>query len=191
MRVQNKFADFTDYVRSVVWAPNGKQIAASGNHPEIRIFDVQTLLQIGNFVYSENQYQATHFAVAWSPDSKYIVSGSGNDIVGRVIVWDVGNFLTSLKAESAPPPQYFSLLQNYPNPFNASTSFEVRIPKLAFILLKIFDVHGREIETLIAEEKAPGIYTFTWNASSFDSGVYFCRLTTKGFSETKKLLFLR
>ena len=88
-------------------------------------------------------------------------------------------------------PNVFSLSQNYPNPFNPSTNFGFRIVEFGFVSLKVFDVLGREVATLVNEEMQPGSYEVTWDASRFPSGVYFYRLTAGSFHSTKKLSLIR
>jgi hypothetical protein len=88
-------------------------------------------------------------------------------------------------------PQSFSLSQNYPNPFNPSTQISYQVPSNSSVSLKVFDVLGREVATLVNEVKPAGTYTATFNANSFPSGVYFYQLNAGSFSETKKLMLLK
>ncbi|MBI3363596.1 MAG: T9SS type A sorting domain-containing protein [Ignavibacteriae bacterium] len=88
-------------------------------------------------------------------------------------------------------PDEFSLGQNYPNPFNPSTNFELRISKLEFVTLKVFDVLGREVATLINERRAPGIYNASWNAANMPSGIYLYKLKTESFTQTRKMILAR
>lgn len=83
----------------------------------------------------------------------------------------------------------FELSQNYPNPFNPRTEVRFRVQDAGFTCLKVYDVLGREIATLVEEAKQPGEYTVKWDASSFASGMYFYRLEAGSFVETKKLVF--
>jgi hypothetical protein len=85
----------------------------------------------------------------------------------------------------------FYLFQNYPNPFNPTTNFEYQIPNIEFVTLKVFDILGREVTTLVNEQKLPGIYTIQWDASSIASGIYFYSLKAGYYSETKKLLLVK
>lgn len=89
-----------------------------------------------------------------------------------------------------------SLAQNYPNPFNPSTTIKYSIKEHAHVLLKIYNVAGQLMKTLVDEEKDPGVYAMQWNGrnNSGDpvaSGVYFYKLITKDFSKTKKLVILK
>ncbi len=88
-------------------------------------------------------------------------------------------------------PLEFALLQNYPNPFNPLTNFELRIANRELIMLKIYDVLGREIATLLNEEKDAGEYSVQWDASNVPSGVYFYKLTAGKFTDVKKLLLMK
>ena len=90
-------------------------------------------------------------------------------------------------------PTHFSLEQNYPNPFNPETTIRYTIPKSSQVTLKVYDVLGREIATLVDEVKQPGIYnsTFSTLRSSLTSGVYFYRLQAGGFVQTKKMLLIK
>jgi hypothetical protein len=73
-------------------------------------------------------------------------------------------------------PQSFALYQNYPNPFNPSTTIEFALPKSAFITLKVYNLLGEEVATLVAEKRVAGIHKINWDASGLASGVYLYRL---------------
>ncbi len=88
-------------------------------------------------------------------------------------------------------PADYSLAQNYPNPFNPTTSIQYAVASLQFVSLKIYDVLGSEIATLVNEEKPAGNYDVEFNASSLPSGVYFYKLQAGSFVETKKMVLLK
>jgi len=88
-------------------------------------------------------------------------------------------------------PDKFSLYQNYPNPFNPSTTIRYQIPKEQIVMLKIFDIMGKEIETIVNEKQSPGAYEVNWNALKFSSGVYFYKIETEGFTDTKRMLLVK
>jgi hypothetical protein len=96
-------------------------------------------------------------------------------------------FPTAVSDQTATPLQY-ALLQNYPNPFNPATNVELRIANREWVSLRVFDVLGRDVATLVNEVRPAGSYTLRWDASSFPSGVYFYQLRAGSFVETKKLL---
>jgi len=85
-------------------------------------------------------------------------------------------------------PDRFHLYQNYPNPFNPVTQIRFEVGGLRFVSLRVYDVLGREVATLVNEVKEPGVYSVAWDARELSSGVYFYRLTAGRFVETKKLL---
>lgn len=84
----------------------------------------------------------------------------------------------------------FKLEQNYPNPVRASTTISFYVPSQSFVSLKVYDMQGREVATLIAEETAPGNYSRTWNAAGLTSGIYVYRLQAGSYSESKRLILL-
>jgi hypothetical protein len=88
-------------------------------------------------------------------------------------------------------PEEFTLEQNYPNPFNPETNIRFRIPEFGHVSLKVYDILGNEIATLVNEEKPAGSYEVDFNASALPSGVYFYRLEANGFSQTKKMILMK
>ena len=88
-------------------------------------------------------------------------------------------------------PRVMSLRQNYPNPFNPSTTISFTLNSSTPVRLAVYDVSGREVQVLVNDELHPGTYHATFDASGVASGVYYYRLTTKDFSETKKMLFVK
>jgi hypothetical protein len=93
-------------------------------------------------------------------------------------------------------PKEFSLSQNYPNPFNPSTTIKFTVPldvkrETSNTKLVVYDILGREVKTLVNENRAPGSYEITFDASQLASGVYFYRLTSGDFMQTKKMILIR
>jgi len=97
--------------------------------------------------------------------------------------------VTSLKEPEIPTK--FMLYQNYPNPFNPSTTIEFDIPERTNVKLIIYDILGREVETLIDKELEPGKYKVNFNAKDLPSGVYFYTLKTPEFTKTNKMLLIK
>ena len=88
-------------------------------------------------------------------------------------------------------PDGFSLSQNYPNPFNPVTNLEFAISDLGYVSLKIYDINGREISTLVNEKMSAGSYIVQWDASNYSSGSYLYKLDSEGFTETKKMILMK
>jgi len=88
-------------------------------------------------------------------------------------------------------PTKYSLDQNYPNPFNPVTKINFEIPKQGFVSLKIYDVLGREVKTLVNEVKSPGFYSVDFNGTELSSGVYFYRMESNGFTEIKRMMLIK
>jgi len=85
-------------------------------------------------------------------------------------------------------PDNFKLEQNYPNPFNPSTKIRFSLSKTESVSLVIYDALGREVETLVSESLAPGVYEKTWNAKNLASGIYFYKLTAGNQTQIKKMI---
>jgi hypothetical protein len=88
-------------------------------------------------------------------------------------------------------PRNYSLSQNYPNPFNPTTNISYQLPASSFTTLKVYDLLGREIATLVNEQKSAGTHTATFNAAALSSGMYFYQIKAGSFTETKKLVILK
>ena len=85
----------------------------------------------------------------------------------------------------------FELYQNYPNPFNPTTKIRYSIPQRSYVVIKVFDILGNEIETIVDKEKPAGSYESTWNAVNLPSGVYLYSMRSNEFRETRKMILLR
>lgn len=100
------------------------------------------------------------------------------------VITGVNNNITSI-------PNAFSLGQNYPNPFNPATKIAYTIPSNGLVTLKLYNILGKEVATLVNEVKSAGKYDVTFNGSSLSSGVYFYRLESGNFVDTKKMFLLK
>ncbi|MBI3123465.1 MAG: Ig-like domain-containing protein [Ignavibacteriales bacterium] len=122
------------------------------------------------------------------------VTQSGNGSLSGRVYFDecLSNIITDVYTDNSIPSE-FRLEQNYPNPFNPSTTIKYSVSKPCIVQLKVFDILGREVETLVDEYKQPGVYnsTFYTLRSTLTSGVYFYRLQAGSFSETKKMLLIK
>lgn len=117
--------------------------------------------------------------------------GRGLNPPGTVEPDSMLNYSILTGIASVTEPLKYSLFQNYPNPFNPSTNIRYEIPQNGFVKLIVYNLLGKEIKTLVNENKKAGTYEVTFNASEFSSGVYYYKLTTDNYTETKKMILLR
>jgi hypothetical protein len=127
-------------------------------------------------------------AMAISRDTLIAAYQSGG-IIRRGLP-DVGVTGVRHEAKNSVPEGYV-LSQNYPNPFNPSTTIEFHIPQQGFVSLKVFDIVGREVLTLVNNELKAGVYRASVDGSGFSSGLYFYRMQTAQYTESKKMLLVK
>jgi hypothetical protein len=96
--------------------------------------------------------------------------------------------VTPVEKEDLVHPVNMTLLQNHPNPFNVRTTIRFHLKAPVYTELKIYNIRGNEIETLVSEFKDAGVYTYHWDASDLPSGIYLYRLKAGNYLETKKLV---
>ncbi len=146
--------------------------------------------------------KTTDGGISWE---KYITNTPNTlnciKFVNEYIGWIVGNGGIILKTTNGGStfvedyqkkfPSSYSLSQNYPNPFNPATNIGFRIANFGFVSLKVYDVLGREVASLVNEEKPAGEYEVEFDASGLSSGIYFYKLQTENYSLTKKMIYLK
>jgi hypothetical protein len=98
--------------------------------------------------------------------------------------------LTGIDQQTTIPVE-FVLAQNYPNPANPSTTIEFDLPKSSQVTLKVFNILGEEVATLVSGQLAAGKYTYDWDGSNVASGVYLYRIEAEGFVQTRKMILMR
>jgi len=104
---------------------------------------------------------------------------------------DLPEITTSVDDKVTADPKVFMLYQNYPNPFNPTTTIHYSIPEEAFVSLKIYDILGKEVETLVNGESLPGIYEVQWKVEGYASGVYIYTLRIGAFTMSKKMILMK
>jgi hypothetical protein len=178
---------------------------------------IHSLTVLGNNIlagteYYDGLYISTDNGVSWSLKNEgltsvngvyslliannFIFAGTSNKSVYRRPLSEI----ISIQNISTEIPSTYSLQQNYPNPFNPSTKIKFDIPALGFPLgrgaggmtvIRVYNILGKEIETLVNEKLNPGTYEVIFNASQYPSGVYFYRLISDGYNETKRMLLIK
>jgi exopolysaccharide biosynthesis protein len=141
------------------------------------------------------------FPITWTRTYLAETNDSKKDM-GAINLDDFrAHFITVGIEDAAQEPENFTLFQNYPNPFNGSSVIKYSLPKSSYVMLKVFNTLGEEIETLVNEEKTAGVYSvkITMNNLQLSSGIYFYQLTItdneagsgQGFVQTRKMILLK
>lgn len=141
--------------------------------------DEDTIWQPGIQLWSEEHYLGDGIGLVWW----------GNEVeykflIGCIINGDTLGIIVNVEDKKVTNPYRFELYQNYPNPFNRSTTIQYQISKSSEVILKVYNILGKEMRELINEYKSPGLYEANWdgkdnNGIEVGTGVYFCTLTVK------------
>jgi hypothetical protein len=184
-------------------------INLSATNTAISLFKTELTQDYSELIYtSEEGFDTPKGAGVWSkPEGKgqfiYLAGRPYNfdptDLssnLQKILVDDLGELVDINSEGSSKIPNEFVLEQNYPNPFNPVTTIQYSIPvgvnsESAIVNVKIFDVLGREVETLVNEIQNPGNYEVVFNADNYSSGVYYYQLKAGDFIQTKKMIFLK
>ncbi|MCE1164646.1 MAG: T9SS type A sorting domain-containing protein [Bacteroidetes bacterium] len=128
----------------------------------------------------------------WVDTSTYTVAFVQNDVNKEVINSGKGHFIATWNNPiSSPVPDNYTLSQNYPNPFNPVTKISFGIPKSGYVSLKVFDITGSVIYTLVSGQMNAGRYEYDFSGADLSSGVYYYKLECNGFTETKKMVLIK
>ncbi len=176
----------------------------SSNHGEIFVNDgsgdTRVELQDGNHNYN-NDWDST---LADNPANIYVMTGSKFSELKGILFYsysyyklvprkndDLIGFVTGIKKEINTQPVSYTLEQNYPNPFNPSTTISYSIPSGSRVTLKIYNILGQEVKTLVNDYMASGKYTINFNADNLSSGIYFYTLHAGNYYQVKKMILLK
>ena len=99
--------------------------------------------------------------------------------------------ITSVESVLSDPPLTFSLEQNYPNPFNPSTTIEFSLPKSELTTLKVYNILGKEVATLVSNKLNQGNHTYQFDGKNLASGVYYYQLVGGEYREVKKMILIK
>ncbi|MGD1005601.1 MAG: T9SS type A sorting domain-containing protein [Ignavibacteriaceae bacterium] len=122
---------------------------------------------------------------------------SQEDIQAHLILGDTSYYSINLakKPDLQPAavqiPTEYKLFANYPNPFNPSTIIQYQLPTNGMVTVKVYDILGREVKTLVNDYKTAGNYSVNFDASRLASGIYFYQIRAGNFTSTKKMMYLK
>lgn len=159
--------DTTGYDLTYVWSKNGTSASTSAT------------------------YNYTSSFIFPTPRVDTVTVTVSNPLNSTTRTWyvEVVDDPTSVEEEGLPTT--YSLEQNYPNPFNPSTKIKYAVPSRSFVSIKVFDILGNEIGTLVNKEKSAGYYEANWNAKNLATGIYFYTIKAEKFTDTKKMLLIK
>jgi len=189
---------------AIILSDNNSNLIVWGEKRDSTRMYGQKIDTIGNKLWKYNDIPI----MSYTPVDEANVITDGN--YGAIVVWridppwggiyaqqiskhgNLGEIITTVIAEDNNiNPGSFYLTQNYPNPFNPITNIQYALGNRQFVMLKVYDILGRQVVTLVNEEKSAGSYTVEFNAEELSSGVYFYKLTAGEFSATKKLVLVK
>ena len=153
--------------------------------------------------YGDGVFLSTNNGTSWSAvnsgltnTSVFALATSGTNLFAGTQgdgVWrrPLSEFVTSVEETGLQLPEIYALAQNYPNPFNPSTTIHYQIPNAGHVMLKVYDMLGREVATLVNQEQEQGRYSAAFDASRLASGVYITRLTAGDYTKTLKMVLMK
>ncbi len=173
---------------------NGIWVSNDGDSINIRVGG--KIGSLGAYVYKRNNNTASTSVsptcMVYSPSATTSLCAFSYAGFGPTNIYaNQESLITGIQSNGSEIPNSFSLNQNYPNPFNPVTNIKFNLPKSGNVRLVVFDVMGREVATMINENMSAGSYTADFNAVSLSSGIYFYKLITADFTDTKKMMLVK
>ncbi|MFH2032282.1 MAG: T9SS type A sorting domain-containing protein [Bacteroidota bacterium] len=173
----------------------GETVVGYKNYIYMAKLDSSGNIEWSNPLIGEDYDQSRAFDIIETADGVYIITGDSHLDLCLVKVNNKGQ-LTDVKDEKTIIPTDYTLLQNYPNPFNPGTQISFQISERGLVSITIYDILGKEVITLLNEEKEQGSYTLNWagkdkNGKMVSSGIYLCRLQSGSLSLCKKMALIR
>ncbi len=189
----------TDYGNS--WSQTGPRFQSSGPFYTVRALEMNSAGQILAATYGGGVYVSKDSGVTWIDANSGLPSHNIQSVgISRkgqayAATQNAGVFVaenaTSIKGVENTIPSKYTLCQNYPNPFNPSTVISYQLPTASIVVLKVFDVLGRQVQTLVNERQSAGDHSVIFDAAKLPTGVYFYRLEAGTYHDTRKLLLLK
>jgi photosystem II stability/assembly factor-like uncharacterized protein len=199
----------TGYITSNSIFGSGIMKTTNGGFNWTKIFQIggPAATTLGDSIVFTSGYKSTNSGINWFSQNlginpslingSFFINSTTGFLVGNngVILktTDGGGVLNQINLNSEKTPDNFSLEQNYPNPFNPSTVIRYRLSAAGIVSLKVFDLLGKEVASLVNEKQSAGSYAVDFNSAEYNipSGIYFYTLNTGDFKETKKMVLIK
>lgn len=215
---ENRLTYSSNDKRFPVYSPDGTVIVFSaGTDNSMTDWEIYKMKSDGTNIRQLTSNNAYEFCAQWSPDGTMFAYGSDVHEAGKweIYIMDTSGsnvqrvtyspenitainpvwrqpLTTKIENLNSIVPDNYKLFQNYPNPFNPVTHLMFSIPKnLIQVKLSVYDIIGRKISTLVDEKLNAGTYKVNFSGENISGGIYFYKLETEGFTETKKMIFLK
>ena len=146
-------------------------------------------ISAGQSVLSSN-YRPVRFSTSFQDtiDTVYFKLEIASD---GLAFWGDSIFIVGMEHKQKTLPVMYSLKQNYPNPFNPNTTIEFALPKTELVTLRVYNVLGQQVASLVSEKLNPGIYKYQWQPDNLPSGIYYCRMEAGEYEQVRKMVYLK
>ena len=197
---------YTDDIDITLRAPNGTTREISTDNGSSSDNGYLTVFRDGSTIVTNTDFFAPYSNLAGPEVTMGNFGGAntqGNWILevsddvagdpGLILGWGLrfNNLTTSIENISTNTPGEFSLGQNYPNPFNPTTTIRIQVPKDNDVMIKVYDILGKEVATLLNQNMKSGTYEITFDGKSLSSGTYFYKMTAGNFTDIKKMVLIK
>lgn len=178
------------------FSPDGKWIVYSADNGTLLYANIFIKNLATGQLIQVTDYSGYDGAPSWSTDDRIVFESTKKDpdASSGSTLWIIDapvNGTSLILQNNSGIPKSYDISQNYPNPFNPTTVINYQLPTNCFVTLKIYDMMGREIKTLVAKKLSAGNYSVLWDAHNISGGTYFYRLQAGSYIETKKLVLLK
>jgi pullulanase/glycogen debranching enzyme len=180
--------DVSGYIKRITYADSAMKVNIIGN------FNVDSVTVAGNFAetgYWHDYFTGDSIDVTGTSQSITLAPGEFHIFTSKALPTPEADILLDVKLNTNTIVKEYKLSQNYPNPFNPSTIIRYQIPAAGNVTLKIYDILGREVKTLVNKYEQSGTYEITFNAANLSSGIYFYQIRTNNFVSTKKMVLIK
>ncbi|HWA07794.1 MAG TPA: endonuclease [Ignavibacteria bacterium] len=161
--------------------------SVTSNNPVFTVESFPSTVTANQFGYAKIKFTPTSSNTPYTGE----LTINNSDSTMKIALNGMCGQVNGITPVSGEIPRSYDLSQNYPNPFNPVTNIKFSVPETGFVKLAVYDIMGREVNTLVSQNLKPGVYLADWDASMMTSGVYFYKITAGRFSETKRMILVK